>query len=347
MKANLLSLGLILGMPIASLMMANPATASIFNLTPLELGNGLTVSGTVTTNGTIGNLSASNFTAWNITVQSVNEIVYNKTNSPSAISSLVSVTPDRQKITVATSPDGFEDGGTLEFFRRRPDIYSVGLANFTSPFLPGGQAFYVNGGNFDFLPLNQPDATDYVAAQASSPGSNIFNLVPLYFQDGITTMSGMIATDGTTGLLSESNLLNWNIIVTQTTTDIFNERNSRVLASDGVVTDGSTITVTNSDGDNPGGSWSFGLPGFPGRIDPTVVQLADFTDPTIMGGQAYYLTPLGYQGTLSPLSSAPNYVAATVASNPPTVPEPSMGFGIQSIGIVLGLGVLFQRKSER
>lgn len=346
MKANLLNLGLILGMMLASLRIANSATAMTFNLTPLKLGNSLTVSGTVTTDGTIGNLSASNFTAWNITVKSVNKILYNKTNSPSAISSLVSVTPDGQKITVATSPNGFEDGGILEFFTQRPDIYSVALANFTNPFLPGGQAFYINGGNFDFIPLNQPDATDYIAAYASSPGSNIFNLLPLHFQDGMTTMSGTITTDGTTGSLANSNLLNWNIVVTQTTTDIFNEQNSFVLASDGVVTNGSTITVTNSDGHKPGGSWSFGLPGVPGRIDPTVVQLADFTHPKIIGGRAYYLTPLGYQGILYHLSSDPNYVAAIVASNSQTVPEPSMEFGIQSIGIVLGLGILFQRKSE-
>jgi hypothetical protein len=332
MKVNLLSIGIILGMPFASFMMANPTTATTFNLTPLDLENGLTVSGTVTTDGTIGNLSASNFTDWNINVASFNEIIYNKNNThPNTFL----VTTDGQTITVDTSPEG----GELGFYGGRR--FQVQLANFTVPDFYPAFAFYTAGSNFQYLPFNPPsDGSPYVVAQASSPDSNIFNVIPLDFGNGIT-MSGTITTDGD---LNQFNPVDWNIVVREVTVlRTFTQKNSRVLASDSVVTDGSTITVINSDGDNPGGSWAFGLPGF----DPTIVQLADFTDPSILGGQAYYLTPFGYQGILSPLSSEPNYLAATVTSNPPTVPEPSMGIGIGSIGIILGSQSLLKRKSDR
>jgi hypothetical protein len=333
-RANWLGIGFIVGI---SLLLTDAATATNFKLNTLTLDSGLILSGSVTTDGTQGALAAGNFTGWNIKITSFNDIAtYNKTTSPFADVSLVSVTTDG-KLTVATPPDEFSDGGVLSF--RRGAFFLAQLADFTSAFLPGGQAGYIaNRGNFSFLPLNQPNGIDYVVAEDSSPttGGTIFNIRPLDLGDGLF-LRGTITTDGTVGSLTGNNLLDWNLNVSESSTRTFTEKNSRVLAAEGVQSDENKITVTN-----PDGSLAFGLPGIPGRLDPTIVQLADFTDPTNNpGGQAFYLTPFGLEGTLTPLSFASDYVVARLASNS-TVPEPSTTLGLVTLGL-LGIGSAIKR----
>jgi hypothetical protein len=118
-----------------------------------------------------------------------------------------------------------------------------------------------------------------------------------------------VTTDGTVGALSTANIRSWNVTVTQTEVlDTFNQSNSAMLDPSALVTsDGRSIRVAN-----PGGSWGFRK----GFLEPSIVQLADFTDPNVPGGQAGYLGPFTSQ-TLSPLSSDASYVAASA------VPEPS------------------------
>jgi hypothetical protein len=144
-----------------------------------------------------------------------------------------------------------------------------------------------------------------LAAGPRPAAAGLYQLTPLDLGSGVS-VTGTVATDGTIGALSAGNFTAWNITVTLTTVDLFNSSNSRDIFSALTVTaDGRAITVAN-----PDGSWAF----FKGPLlEPTVAQLADFTDPTVPGGQAAYISPFTSQ-MLSPLSNDANYMAAHLAN---------------------------------
>jgi hypothetical protein len=299
-------LGLLTPMLLTAACLLLPATnvsGTSFRLTPVDLGGGYSITGSVTTDGTLGDLGPGNFTSWKITVRSLTEVFYTPANTPGA--GLTDVFTDGQRMTVATSPDGLLDGGSLAFRAANPQAhFGVIVADFGGAFIAGGTALYVNGADFQYLPLNQHNGLQYAVAQAQAPGSGVYNLRPINFGGGVS-LSGTLTTDGTLGALAAQNLTDWNIRLAEVATWSFTERNSDLFNTDGLTTDGHSIFVAN-----PDGNWGFGrVPGRPGG-DATFLQLADFSDPNLPGGQAAFIDPFNYV-SVSPLSFDPAYVAAT------------------------------------
>jgi hypothetical protein len=121
-------------------------------------------------------------------------------------------------------------------------------------------------------------------------GKNVFDLRPQAFPGGVT-LTGTVTTDGTKGF---ANLLDWKITKREVTTWKLNKANSVIWNLANVAVDGKKLVVTPFDANSNPGALSFGF----GRLDPTVMILADYTlDPT---GAAGFVSPLIYQ-TTSPL----------------------------------------------
>jgi hypothetical protein len=236
--------GALLALGLAALWTVPAAQALSLDIRPIDFGNGLTATGTITTAG-----NTADVVDWQITVSSFERLAhYTKANTPVAIVADVSVSGDGEAMNVATSPDGVEDGGALGFRAKNPSAnWGVSVADFSSNFQGGGEAFYIAGGAFDFLPLNQPNGAAYLAATANPAGGNLFDLVPLTFSGGVT-MYGTILTNGQTGLLGPDSILAWDIFVDMVTEDVFDKKNSKLSASLlGLSPDGQ-LTVDNPDG---------------------------------------------------------------------------------------------------
>lgn len=260
---------------------ASTASALSLDIRPIDFGGGLTATGTIITDG-----NSANITDWRLSVSSFERLAhYTNVNTPLRIVSDVSVSGDGQAMSVATSPDGVADGGALGFRARNPSVnWGVSLADFSSSSSQGGEAFYIAGGAFDFLPLDQSAGASYLAATANPSGGNLFDLVPLTFSGGVT-LYGTIRTNGRSGLLAPEDVLAWDIFVDMVTTDVFDSSNSRLAASAlGLSPDGQ-LTVMNPDGYL---TFVKGIAG--GHL--YALQLADFTGAP--GGQAGY-----YQGRIA------------------------------------------------
>lgn len=296
--------------------------ATTFNVTPLDLGDGYTVSGTVTTDGATGALAPADFTAWSLRVTHVERLAtYTPANTAQDV---VDIGFSGGKLTVATSPDGASDGGRLQFRSPSPfvDLYAQ-IADFTLSSPPGGQASFAWGSASGFLALGQPNGTSYVAGTQRPTDPLVFDLVTLDFGAGVTLSGTVTANAGLT------DIVDWNITVTSVTTDLFDQTNSFVDLS-GVLTDGREITVALPPSDyEDGGYWSFR------KGAEWVLQLADFTTGPLGSatGAATYVNPLGAYQVASPLltdPSATRYVAARV-------PEPAtatlIGLGLVLVGL--------------
>jgi hypothetical protein len=96
-----------------ALLEAVPAFAVDYQLSPLDLGSGFTISGNICTDGTTGPLSAAHVTGWDLVVTQISDIVYQKSNTANLSSQVFS---DGSRLLVPTSTDGVNDGGSL-FFR--------------------------------------------------------------------------------------------------------------------------------------------------------------------------------------------------------------------------------------
>lgn len=321
---------------LVTLVLASTARGVVSNIRPLDFGNGVVVAGTITTiDGT------ATITDWNLTVTTTERLGhYTRSNTGAMTVSQVSVSADGQRLTVATSPDGVDDGGTLLFRAPNPFVdVGTAIADFSSTstwYSSGGLAFYMNGGVFDFLDLNQPLNSDYLAATASPLGGNRFDLVPLSFSGGVV-LSGTITTDGTTGPLTAGHLQTWDIVVDQMTRDLFNPGNSTLSASLlGLGPDGQTLEVTNPDGSllfikGYGGGHLYGL------------KLADFSDQAPPGGEAgYYQGRLGFQTLDLHADRGPWAVTGSERISRP-VPEPTTaGLAMMAAG-----GLVLRRLRRR
>ena len=262
------------------------ALANSFNIRPIYFVNSpaysMVATGTITTLADTGSI-----TDWNLTVTTTQQLAhYSPANTVNM--SAGEIVGDGQTLTVATSPDGSQDGGSM-FFRAPNPFSDVGVApaNFAGLGISGGEAVYMYGGAFDFLGLNQPDNTNYVVAQAGAPGGHVFELTPLSFGGGVV-LSGTITTDGTLGPLGPNNIRNWDIDIDQVTQDLFNRGNSTLLQNlRSPSADGLTLNVLNPDGFI---TFSKGFAG--GRM--YALQLADFSSQSPAGGQAGY-----FQGRLA------------------------------------------------
>lgn len=274
-----------------------------FRIAPIDLGDGYSIGGSITTDGTIGNLTGANITRWNVAVESsTNLATYTHLNTHANLSLVSATSTDLRIQTFST--DGFTDGGSLAF--RSGLVNQATLADFTSASNPGGEARYVTGGGiaFDSIDLNQPDGTSYLAANSTDGAT--YSIVPLNFPNNVT-MTGSITTNGATGAINASDLVAWSILIREVTRDVFTEANSSLLTPAGLSCDGTHLIVTNPDGHLEflkafisGHRWS--------------AQLADFTDGN---DQAGYFRGRFLTQTISPISSGPGpHIAATLIPAP-------------------------------
>lgn len=295
---------------LATLLVAATAHGATLSIRPIDFGNGQTARGTITVADDTGDI-----VDWHLEVATVERLArYTPGNTPLKMVDQVAVSGDGLRMTVATSPDAMGDGGILAFRARNPS-QDVGtwVANFSGPAVDGGQALYMWGGSFEFLDLNQPSGSDYLVARAGA--GHRYDLVPVQFSAGVT-MWGSVVTDGRTGVLDASGVVDWDIVVDMVTADVFTPSNSRLSASlASLSADRTTLTV-----DNPDGSLAFvkGLLG--GRLH--ALQLADFTDQSLRGGQAgYYRGRLGID--IVGLGAPTGPWAVTGPDPVPPVPEPA------------------------
>ncbi|MFO1340409.1 MAG: hypothetical protein U1F53_19675 [Burkholderiaceae bacterium] len=289
---------------------AAAAQATDFQLAPVKLPGGVTVFGTVSTDGSVGALTPANLTAWRVTVRSTTRYDYvpGQAGGPHLMG--VSVSADGRKLRVATSPDGVNDGGILAFgsFGPGPE-YGVQVANFSGYYAAGGVAFYLAGPAFEWQDLAAPDHSQHVVA-AAPVGSAVYKLLPVSFPSG-AAMTGTITTDGSTGAIGAAQVLDWRIRV-QAVDDVtyFKDAsgngNSVVMpGSGGLSTDGSTLFVAR-----PGGYLAFGVPANPPRRSVAAVP-ADFGPDAPRKGRAGYFdafnlqyTSLKFGGTQYPVAQA-------------------------------------------
>lgn len=273
-----------------------------FQLKPVQLTNGWALTGTVTTDGTVGILTPANITNWTLKLVQTTDTTWTQNDSNAL--NLAGISTDGKGIFVATSPDGFTDGGTLNFTRgggggRIPTVAVV--ADFTQLSVNLGYGYGGIAGwqdeilGLNYVGLNRKNNTKYRAASAVVGSANVFRIhvpriSPPPFQ---MTMFGTVTTDGTIGPLSPANLVGWKITARMEDMATYTEANTQVISAIGVTSDGASIRVAHS-----GGQLVLGIPGF----RPTFVTLADFTDPVYPNGFAnYYLGNFGIMGEKFPL----------------------------------------------
>ena len=282
--------------------MAAGASATTFTLKPIKLTNGWQVTGTITTDGTVGPLAPANITNWNLQVVQTTEVVW--TEKDSNAFNISGVSTDGKGIFVATSPDGIQDGGTLYFSHgggggRIPT--SAYMADFTQLSFNLGYGYGGIAGwqdemlGLNFVGLNKKNNTKYRAASAIIGSPNLFRInVPRISPPPYQmTMFGTLTTDGSVGNLLPVNIIAWK--VTAHIEDIANytEATTTVMFATGVTSDGISIKV-----DHAGGQFVIGI----GGRRPTFVTVADFTDPNFPNGFAnYYTGSFGVMGEKFPL----------------------------------------------
>ena len=266
-----LALMLVLASPIGS------ALANVFPIRPITFVDSptysMTATGTITTAG-----NTATITGWDVSLTTSSALA-RYTPATTVNLSYGDVRSDGARILVRTSPDGYQDGGIIYFRSPNPqqDV-GVAVADFTGYNATGGQAMYMAGAVFDFLPLNQPNNVEYIAATRTS--GNVYRLVPLSFYGGVT-VSGTITTDGTVGSLI-GHIVSWDISVGEVTEDAFRTGNSTVMANF-VQFDQAQhgLTVTNPDGYLTLSKGHLG-----GHI--YALTLADFSSTAPAGGWAGY-----------------------------------------------------------
>ncbi len=288
----------------------------VFNLNPLRLTNDWVLTGTITTDGSIGPLSAANILDWNFKIVQTTQFLWTQANSNDL--NISGVSTDGKRIYVATSPDGFQDGGTL-YFGRSGGGFNIPtnavVADFTQLSMNLGYAGGIAGWQdeiwgLNYIGLNQRDNTNYRAASAVASRPNTFAIhVPTLATSPLwMTMFGTITTDGTVGPLLPQNIIAWQITArNQDIRYIDKASGARVIAAMGLSSDGKVLLVAHA-----GGQFLIGFPGF----RPTFVTLADFTDPTMPNGFAnYYVGTFGEMGNKTPLVTR-RAATRTVATAP-------------------------------
>lgn len=295
--------------------MMRAQTSVVFNLSPMVLSNGWRVTGTITTDGTTGTLTAANILDWNLRTVQTTDLTWTEKDSNDL--NISGVMTDGKKIQVATSPDGVLDGGTLYFGRGGSGgtiPTNAVLADFTQLSTNLGYVGGIAGWQdeiwgLNYVGLNQRNNSKYRAALAVAGQPNVFRItVPTIASTPLLmTMFGTITTDGTIGTLQPQNIVAWNITARNQDITNYSKANSSVLSSIGVTSDGTTIKV-----DHAGGQFTIGI----GGMRPTFVTLADFTDPTYPDGFAnYYRGNFGVMGEKFPLTG-PRAKTYTVARKP-------------------------------
>src|SRR5947209_3276666 len=194
MKYISLRVGWMMVVLFASLSLA--AQVTTFKLRPVNLGNGYMITGTIATDGTVGYLSASNFVKWNISVTQTTDMVFDETNTTALNVSQVST--DGKKIYVPTSPDGFTDGGSLNFLGgggRGGILTGALVGDFMGWNAAGGVSGWQTPLALNYLSLNEPNASRYTAATVTN-NPKVFRMRPVTITTTPTlmTMFGTITT---------------------------------------------------------------------------------------------------------------------------------------------------------
>lgn len=297
----------------AFLMLSIAASAqTVYNLNAMKLTNGWKVTGTITTDGSTGTLTAANILDWNLKVVQTTDIVWTEKDSNNL--NISGVSTDGTKVFVTTSPDGALDGGTLYFGRGGGGgtiPTNAVIADFTQLGINLGYVGGIAGwqdelGGLNYVGLNQRNRSRYRAALAVSGQPNVFRvIVPTISSTPLLmTMFGTFTTDGTIGTLLPKNILSWNITARTQDITYYTKANSAVMSATGVSTDGTILGVNHA-----GGQFTIGIAG----RRPTYVTLADFTDPAYPDGFSnYYMGNYGVMGDKSPLTR-PNAKAVVVA----------------------------------
>ncbi len=274
---------------------------TVFNVTPIPLTNGWRITGTITTDGTVGTLAASNIIDWNLKVVQTTDFTWTEKDSNNLNSTGVST--DGTKLFVLTSPDGVNDGGTL-YFSKGGGGGRIGtnaiIADFTQLSFNMGYAGGLAGWQdeiwgLNYVGLNQRNHSRYRAGLILPGQPNVFRInVPVISTTPLLmTMFGTVTTDGTIGTLAPQNIIAWNITARNQDITYYTKANSGVLSAIGVTCDGTLIRV-----DHLGGQFQIGI----GGRRPTFVTLADFTDMTYPDGFAnYYIGNFGEMGNKTPL----------------------------------------------
>jgi hypothetical protein len=276
-------------LPLALMIGATAAQAADFQLKPVKLPGGVTIFGTVTTDGTLGPLAPANILGWRVTVRTTTRHDYTTANAPPQNMLGVSVTADGRKMRVVTSPDG--NGGALSFGTTRPEVL-LHVANYAAGWPPGmGFAMYQSGADFEYLDLPVSPTGQRTVAR-NSAGGPVFKLVPIEFLSG-ARVTGNITTDGSTGLIGPAQLLDWHLTVRRNEDDVHYRdsggSNSQVLpGTTGLSTDGQTLFVAR-----PGGYLGFGVPAAPPARGRGAVP-ADFSAAAPPQGQAGWFNPFGF-----------------------------------------------------
>jgi len=276
-------------------------TTSVYTLNGIKLTNGWTLTGTITTDGTVGTLTAANFVDWNLKVTQTTDMVWTERDSNNLNSSGVST--DGSKVWVNTSPDGFQDGGTL-YFGRAGGFGSIPtnavVADFTQLGINLGYVGGIAGwqdeiAGLNFVGLNGKNHSRYRAAVAVTGQPNVFRIaVPTIAPAPLQmTLFGTFTTDGTIGTLLPANIVALKITARTQGITYYTKANSGVLTATGVTSDGTLMKANHA-----GGQFTIGI----GGMRPTYVTMADFTDPTYPDGFAnYYMGNFGVMGDKSPL----------------------------------------------
>ena len=288
---------------------------TVFNLNPLVLTNGWKVTGTITTDGTVGALSSANILDWNLKVVQTTDFTWTEKNSTNVNSALLST--DGTRIFVATSPDGVQDGGNLTFSRGggggRIATAAV-LGDFTQlstnlGYIGGMTGWMDEVWGLNFMGLNLRNNSRFRAAAAIPGQPNVFRVTAPVISTTplLMTLFGTVTTDGTIGALTPQNIIAWNVTARNQDITYYTKANSAVLNAIGVSSNGLAIRVSRN-----GGQFNIGIAG----RRPTFVTLADFTDPTYPDGFAnYYMGNFGEMGNKAPMVG-PLLKTALVARKP-------------------------------
>lgn len=282
-------------------MSAFAQTTVVYKLNGIKLTNGWTVTGTITTDGTVGTLGATNILDWNLKVVQTTDMVWTEKDSNDL--NISGVSTDGGKVFVMTSPDGILDGGTL-FFGRGGAFGTIPsnavIADFTQlsmnlGFVGGIAGWQDEIGGLNYVGLNRKNNRQSQAATAVTGQPNAFRInVPKISPGPLQmTMFGTFTTDGTIGPLLPRNIIAWSITARTEDITYYTKTNSTVLSTIGVTSDGTVIKV-----DHVGGQFTIGIAG----RRPTYVTIADFTDPAYADGFSnYYMGNFGVMGDNSPL----------------------------------------------
>ena len=296
---------LLLGLSVAA-----SAAPVVLNVRAVNLSNHWQIRGTITTDGTVGPLTAANIIDWNLQLIQTTDLVWTEADSNAL--NISGVSSDGSNLLVATFPNAFQDGGTM-YVGRGGGGGTIATNAIVADFTQLSRNLGYNGGmagfqdeilGLNFVGLNQPNGRQFRAATLDPAKLNVFNIrVPQILPPPYkVTMFGTITTDGTVGPLQPANLIAWNITGRMQSGTTYTTANSGVLYMSNVSYDGTKMLVGRS-----GGQFVIGV----GGARPTYVTLADFTNPQKPNGFAnYYVGNFGLQGERYPLIGSGEQVYA-------------------------------------